>query len=446
MDSTVKPLEKPPEHTTYVSRDMISYLLDPQIVEAIKEFNFRYLYWSEFRYKKIPDNVTHLQLWKLLKLKRELNAEEVKISELEGFSFSYNMTPYIQEMLHLFDLNLGGTLQGNGIIPAEDKDQFLITSIMEEAIASSQLEGASTTRREAIKMLLQEREPRDKSEQMILNNYNTIKTLSGLKNEKLTMDIILDIHRKITEDTLDDPAYAGRLRTSDDTFVIDKATGNIIHTPPGNIYLNSLMQDLCDFANREREGEFIHPVIKATILHFLIGYIHPFVDGNGRTARAVFYWYLLSKGYWLIEYMSISRMIKDSPVQYSRAYQYTEQDENDLTYFINYQLRTMDSAFKDLKGYIAARIQEKRQLYDFARIEGLNERQAYILKWLSEDQNMIFTIKEMENRFSIVYQTARTDILGLEEMGFIRRNILNRKKLVFYRSEDFNKVIRKRKV
>jgi Fic family protein len=176
-------------------------------------------------------------------------------------------------------------------------------------------------------------------------------------------------------------------------------------------------------------------------LHFLIGYIHPFVDGNGRTARALFYWYLLSKNYWLIEYMSISRMIKDSPGQYSQAYLYTELDENDVTYFINYQLKTMEQAFKGLKGYISKKIKEKKQLYDFKKIPGINERQSYILKWLLDDPKMTFTIKEIENRLSIVYQTARTDILGLEELGLLERNKVDKKKILFYRSRNFNDIL-----
>ena len=66
----------------------------------------------------------------------------------------------------------------------------------------------------------------------------------------------------------------------------------IYHQPPGHKELPKLMEKICDFANSE-DDEFVHPIIKGIMLHFLIGYIHPFEDGIGRTARALFYWYVL---------------------------------------------------------------------------------------------------------------------------------------------------------
>src|SRR5260221_12066996 len=117
--------------------------------------------------------------------------------------------------------------------------------------------------------------------------------------------------------------------------------------------MEKLMEEFCLFANDSKnENFFLHPIAKAIILHFLIGYIHPFSDGNGRTARALFYWYLIKKGYWLIEYMSVSRIILSSKAQYARAYQYTELDHNDCTYFILYNLKCIGRALEELKAYI----------------------------------------------------------------------------------------------
>lgn len=435
--------EAPPKPNESALQEILQYLNNAEVNKATKEFNARYLYWSEFKHRPIPDIITHEQLWFLLKLSRGLGSEQLNISEIPVIELTYYLTPYIQEKLHNFDLNFGGTLESHNIIGKDHQQQYLINSVMEEAIASSQLEGASTTRKEAKKMLMQEREPRDKSEQMIFNNYKTIKKLSSMKNEKLMIESILSIHASMTENTLDDPDNVGVFRRSDDIYVIDNMSGEIVHTPLKHIHIAKVMQNLCDFANEKHDDDFIHPIIKATILHFLIGYIHPFVDGNGRTARAIFYWYLLSNNYWLIEYMSISRMIKDSPAQYSQAYIYTELDDNDVTYFLNYQLKTMDNAFKSLKKYISMKIEEKKQLYDFKKIPRINERQSYILKWLSDDPKMTFTIKEMENRLSVVYQTARNDIMNLEELGLLGKNKVDKKKILYYRSDRFDEVLKK---
>ena len=273
---------------------------------------------------------------------------------------------------------------------------------------------------------------------MILNNYKTILKLSRIKEEKITINLILDLHRSMTENTLEDVIYVGKFRDSDDIYVVDTATGELAYTPLNHVSISKVMDDFCEFANRDDPDTFVHPIIKAIILHFLIRYIHPFVDGNGRTARAIFYWYLLSKNYWLIEYMSISRMIKESPAQYSKAYLYTESDENDLTYFINYQLKTLDSALISFKEYVAKKTQEKNQLYNLKRIEGINERQAYILKWFSEDPEMTLTIKEIVTRLGVVYQTARTDALKLELLGLLRKKQIDHKKFEYFRSENFS--------
>jgi len=85
----------------------------------------------------------------------------------------------------------------------------------------------------------------------------------------------------------------------------------VYHTPPDYNKIPDLMEEFCKFASTD-EDDFIHPLIKGIILHFLIGYIHPFTDGNGRCARSIFYWYMLSRGYWLFEYMPISRILLHS--------------------------------------------------------------------------------------------------------------------------------------
>jgi|SRR5665648_61344 len=436
----MKTPESPPKITQDKFHEAIRHLHSDTCRQLIKKALDKHLYWSKLKYMQIDDTMDPEILWTIVKINRNLNAEKIKISEIEGFDFKYNLTTNIQQQLHKFDLNLGGRLGGETIIPDADKNRYLIGSIMEEAIASSQLEGAATTRKDAKKMLREERKPTNKSEQMILNNYNTIKKLKELKDQEITPELILEIHSSITKDTFDDSTQVGKFRKSNDITVTNPSR-EVIYYPPDCKYIEQIMDDFCAFTNEKNDNQFIHPVIKATILHFLIGYIHPFTDGNGRTARAIFYWYLLKKGYWLIEYMSISRMIIKSPTQYAKAYLYTEFDENDLTYFINYQLKAMDLAFDGLKEYINKKIQDKSELYDFKKINHINDRQIHILKLLSDDPKLTLTIKEIQNRFNIVYQTARTDIMGLEKLGIVEKNVAGKKKLVYYRSEKFTEII-----
>ncbi len=430
--------EKPPERR--IIGDELNCLENPAIDKLIREANEKYLYWSEFKYKIGSIDIDPEILWGIVKLFRNSGAEIIKISDIPEFEIKYNLTADTLQKLHEFDLHFVGSPPGEEIIPANDKNRYLISSIMEEAIASSQIEGAATTRREAKKMLREERKPKNKSEQMILNNYNTIKKLKDLKGKELTKELLQEIHSSITKDTLSDPGQEGFFRKSNDIIVVNR-DGEISYVPPDYKHLDKILNDFCIFANETNRKRFIHPIIRAAILHFLIGYIHPFTDGNGRTARAIFYWYLLKKGYWLIEYLSISRMIIKSREQYSKAYLFSELDENDLTYFINYQLRTLEMAFDSLKEYINRKIQEKRKLHDFGRIKDINDRQIIILKLLSDDPELSFTIKEIQNRFNTVYQTARTDLIGLEKSGLIKKRTTGKKKLIYHRSENFSEIL-----
>lgn len=436
----MKKPEIPPNITVEDFEEIFKVFKDTEFFGKLHEIEKDYPYWEEFKYKTRGMKYDPVTLWKCTKMTRASTSKTLKISATEGFVFKYNSNSKIQELLHQFDLNLGGKLEGGAIVPNEDKERILISSIMEEAIASSQLEGAVTSREMAKEMLRSERKPKDKSEKMILNNYLTIKRVIEIKHKSLSPELVKEIHAIVTKDTLKNSANEGRFRENNEVKIVDD-TGEVFYNPPDCEKLEQLIFDFCEFANNKHTGEFIHPIIKAIILHFLIGYIHPFVDGNGRTARAIFYWYLISKGYWLVEYLSISRIIVKSPTKYARSYLYTEYDENDLTYFISYNLRAMNLALKGLKEYINRKIAERRNLYDIVKNVDINERQAEIIKELITDGQKMYTINMIKTQFAVVYQTARTDLLKLVSMGYLKEKYSGNK-ILFFKSDDFESKIK----
>ena len=171
-----------------------------------------------------------------------------------------------------------------------------------------------------------------------------------------------------------------------------------------------------------------------------MGYIHPFADGNGRTARALFYWYLIRKGYWLIEYMSVSRIILGSKAQYARAYQHTELDEMDLTYFLLYNLTAIRQAHEDLKKYIHKKSREKKNTLDLLRNTNYNERQISVLQEILNDDKNIFTVSQIEAKFEVSNQTARNDLNRLVEDGILQSR-KNGKQIQFIPTPDSIKKI-----
>lgn len=431
-------IEQPPKYKQ--DDNTISLMVKLQLDGILKNIQDDYLYWDKIKYKS--KDIKPEDLWNAVKLHRLINSNNIKFGK---YRFQYMITDYMQRALHLFDMHIGGTLGSNIGIAETDKTKFIISSIMEEAISSSQMEGANTTRKKAKEMIQQEQKPKNKSEQMIMNNFITMKHIVQHKDEDITPEKILYIHKLISNKTLDDFNDEGQFRDNDDIHVVNYIVNEIVHTPPSKDELNDLTKDLCEFFNNE-SNNFIHPIIKGCIIHFMVGWIHPFTDGNGRTARAIFYWYMLKKGYWLTEYLSISRIIKDTKNQYERSYLYSEIDENDLSYFLTYHIKTMEKAYDALKLYINRKQKEVFQAAKFMKIAFVNERMAQILKIVNDDSDRILNIKEIEKRFNISNFTARSDLRTLVSLGFLEIIQVNKKKQVFIKSKNFEQILKKQKV
>lgn len=403
----------------------------------IQKLNAEYPYWDKVKYMNVSSDVKPRQVWFALKLLRQFNRTVLQFGK---YKFSFTVTDEMFEMLHYFDLNIGGTLTGTQIIPSENRNAYLISSIMEEAIASSQMEGAATTRKVAKNMLRKSEKPRNKGQQMILNNYLTINCIKEHAEDSFSTVRLKAIHRSMTENTLDNEADVGKFREHNDIMVMDGITGDVAHIPPDYEELNELMTDLEKFFNKNSHT-FIHPILKAIIIHFMLSYIHPFVDGNGRTARSLFYWYMMKQGYWLIEYMSISRIIYKSKRMYEKAFLYTEYDDNDLTYFILYNLRTMKKAFEELKLYLKHKMEENRSVAFLTSFKDINERQAQIIQIVKDKPDTMFTVREIESRFAVSNYTARTDLEGLVKIGFLSDIQLNKVKRSYIKSDNFDKLL-----
>ena len=376
---------------------VMNLIHDPNLQTLYKKIEDEYLYWDKVKYLT-PKGVDPQLFWGAVKMKRQMQLQTIRFGK---YTFSFMITPLMQSLLHEFDLKMGGSLSANGVISPRDRQIYLVNSIMEEAIASSQMEGASTTRKVAKDMLRKELRPKNKSQQMIVNNYATIKQLVEEKGQVLDLNMLLDIHRSITTNTLDNPEDEGRLRQTDDIYVIDAITGSVAHTPPSHTEIEELLHDLFAFASDKDKSNFIHPIIKGIILHFMLAWIHPFVDGNGRTARSLVYWYMLKKDYWMTEYLSISRVIYKNKKRYERMFLYTEADHMNMTYFILHNLQVMKKAYEDLKTYLSIKMEERNSVLQYCDIEGINERQMQILKIINDTPSLVLTSLEVSNRFGI---------------------------------------------
>ena len=433
-------IEQPPQITEQSLQKALEIVQRNDTRQILSEANDNYWYWSDVKYKARPNDISAANLWVAIKFSRFAQSRIV----WKRYGLTAFLTNRMQQQCHYFDMNFGGTWGNSSVIPNEDRTQYLISSLMEEAISSSQMEGASTTRKVAKEMLRKKISPRSRSEQMIFNNYTSIQFITEHKDEDLSPELLLHIHSLMTHRTLNSADDEGRFRTDDDVVVGNEITGEIVHTPPTHTDIPKFVEELCRFANSDDDEGFIHPIIKAIVIHFVVAYVHPFVDGNGRTARALFYWYMLKKGYWLTEYLSISRVIYKSKASYEKSYLYTESDGGDLGYFIAYHLRILELAFKDLQSYITRKVAQRQGNTDFIIAYGVNERQADIISWYRDNPAMAITVKEVENRFGISQPTARLDLDGLVDRGFLTKVPVNKVKNNYVKSEHFDSLISNR--
>lgn len=413
------------------------------IREIVTRINNDYLYWSEVKYRASALSLDAEALW--AQVKRERAKTDVEIWNHSGTRIHFSLTNAMQRECHNFDMDFGGSWGASKVFPDDTNTQelYLISSIMEEAIASSQIEGASTTREAAKDMLRRKITPRDRSQRMILNNYNTIAFIREHIKEHLTPQLIMQLHAMMTADTLDIADAAGRLRRSDENIVVgDGITGEVVHTPPPAHQLPQFMEELCDFFNDENPKVFVHPIIRGIIVHFLLAYYHPFADGNGRTARALFYWYMMKSDYWLVQYLSISRVIIKSKKAYEKAYLHAESDGNDIGYFIKYNLDVLQKSFEELRLYIKRKNAEKKQSERLLHLGNISARQAQILNQFMQEPDTVAEARVFANKFGISYMTAKNDLNYLADKGFLKKIALNGRSMAFVKSENFNELVR----
>lgn len=405
-----------------------------------------YLPWDKIRFKTPPAGLTHKQWWYGLKTARRMMRRPLPLLDKHGQNFAYALPDKVLKMTEEISRRASGQIaMAEQVTNPATRDRYIVTSLIEEAITSSQLEGAVTSRQVAKEMIRSGRPPRNKSEQMILNNYAAMRFVGSLRSEELTPDLVCRIHEIVTEETLDYPEQAGAIQSDPDPAARVAIYGDneqVIHRPPPVETLPKRLRDLCRFANGRNDKVYVPPVLRALTIHFMVGYDHYFEDGNGRTARALFYWSMLREGYWLTEFLTISRILRGAPSQYARSFILTEQDDSDLTYFFIYHLDIVRRAIDELDAYLDRKVREIRETkLLLASTPGeYNYRQLALLELALKDPSSYFTVLSHGTSHNVSPETARQDLTYLTKRGLLRCR-REGKKFVWYPVENLTEKI-----
>ena len=456
-----KPFAPPPLRKDHFPQ-LIQYIArSSALARTAVDNQGRYLHWDQLRHKQPPDGLTIEDYWHCVKFSRAAKRQHLPLSDEKGKPFIFSLVDPLLEFSHYLDMDGGGFLRTAGGMRPDvgGYGGYLIDSLMEEAIHSSLLEGALVMRPNARAMLREKRPPQTPDERMILNNYQAVERVRELATdeEPLTIEMIKELHRILTADVMG-ASDCGRIRDCDDDDkkgefgVYDESDNEMAHRPPPWRDLPTRLRRLCDFANgkkpdqaKRNESGFIHPAVRAIALHFLFAYEHPFMDGNGRTARALFYWSMLRSGYWMIQYISISEIIKRSPLSYYRAFLHTKSDENDLTYFVLQQVDVIRKAIDAFLGYVSRRqsqVSGVRSILQGSAARGMfNFRQLDVLGDAVSKPRSVYTIKAHQSLKSVSYQTARSDLLFLASKGLLRQG-KSGKTFVFEAADNLERKLR----
>jgi len=315
-------------------------------------------------------------------------------------------------------------------------DNFLFELLNEtlvfEGYYSSTIEGAYSTIKRAKTLAKGLDTPKNKDEIMVLNNFKVLIELKD-KKDKISHNLIKNIHKIITKDTLEKDTDVGEYRTEANEIVNSQM--KVIFTPPSDIKeMNKMLDELLEFINSKNK---IDEIYKAIAFHFLFAYIHPFIDGNGRTIRVLFAYLLKNLGYELFYYISLSEIIYEKKGKgYYKAFIDVERSKNgfDMTYFFYYMSEVMVKSIDVLKEKINSKKLEIIQ----NQIEKLNieltSKQFNIIKLLS-DENYSFmqTSNNLSTQLQVSNDEIKKDLELLMDFDLIEKIELQRKNKIYYR-------------
>lgn len=230
----------------------------------------------------------------------------------------------------------------------------------------------------------------------------------------ITEGLIREIHKRLVEDVRGNSAQPGQYRIIQN-YVANSKTKEIIYTPPAAYEVPIFMAELVDWLQNERT---IPPVLLAGIAQFQLVHIHPFLDGNGRTARLLSTLCLYRSGYDFKKLFTISEYYDRNRQDYYQAIQSVRNNNMDMTCWLEYFSRALETQMREiqLKGSHAMKL-------DVLVLEHkLSDRQKQALDCLIERKED-FSIHDYELLCpGINRRSLQRDLSDLIEKGLISQN------------------------
>lgn len=394
--------------------------------EYIKKYTIdKYLTKEEIYYRENIKSIS--KIWEITIKYRLENRIELPLKYKEN-NFWFVLTEKIKKSIKYLE----EFAKENITMKLSGQIQAIITkdNLLNEALNSSIIEGAFSTKKRLKELLNSKEEVKNKDEKMILNNYEVLKFIIKNIDKIFDKNLVLNIQKSITKETLDENDIDEEYRV--EPVYVKNSRGEIIHTAPSYELIEDLMNNLYEFINEKK----INSIIKSAILHFYFVYVHPFSDGNGRSARALQYFFLLKEGYEIFKMFSISSLLKEERSKYYKSIKNSENDEGDITYFIEFNLEMICRAINNLEKKIENEY-SKQIIFKTLEIKKikLNERQKKIIDIILK-KNIDKIDKNFYSKlFKITVETARTDLNKMVNLDILKIEKEGKKEVYFFQKK-----------
>lgn len=295
------------------------------------------------------------------------------------------------------------------------KNEFINNTSTEEAITSAIFEGANSTRAKARQLIAENREPQNIDEWMLINSNDAMSWIKENKHLEVNLDLLKKIHSIITQNTLKGNIadYIGKFR--DDVVYVGSHQG-ISHD-----LIEQALEETINLTTKN--PRYIPPLLRGALLHYFIGYIHPFFDGNGRCARTLFYFKSMKHDLKFVEFLSISASLKEQGKKYQRAFEKAIQHDGDITYFVDFCIDSIGFALAEVK----RKIEYLFKIEDLKQKFKLTTNQIILLQRMALNKFRAISIQEYAQTISRSREIARQELKVLAKLQLLKEEIRGKK-------------------
>jgi len=356
--------------------------------------------------------------WREIEKERRRKANTLELFDKKDKPFWFVLSPDLLTLISEIERNRGFLTSLK--LPKKFLHRLESEIEKKEAYYSSHIEGAVTSLEEALLYLNKpsKEDYGDESLQMIVNNRDALGYIRGKINQPFSHEMIRELHKILVKNThKEKPITVGKYRKG--PIYVVTSQGQVVYEGPPASRVMQMMDSCVQWVNIVSD---IHPLIKAALVHLYFVHVHPFDDGNGRSARALSNLYLMNQDYQFINFLSPSDYFDHHRGEYYRAIQNAEAHGSDTTFFILYYLRALAEQLKDVQ----VEIEKETKVRDIRDILGqkvqaeLDKKQIKALKWMLEHSEKM-TTKKYCKLAQCSDETARKDFNRLLEAGVIQK-------------------------